>query len=225
MSNRRGILITLEGGEGSGKSTQIFKMSAVLELMGVGHICLREPGGTAVGEAVRAILLDPEMRGMVSRAELFLFEAARAQLVAEVIEPALEDGQVVIVDRFYDSSTSYQGYARGMDKDNINALNKFATGMLEPDLTIVIDVEPGLGLMRATGQGADRLESESLDFHRRVGEGFLAIAALEPDRVKVVDGSGTIEEIHEAIMAIVLPIIKKWLEGGEDGRPIAQSHA
>ncbi len=197
----RGVFITFEGGEGCGKSTQLRLLAHALEAAGVPVRTLREPGGTAVGEAVRSILLDPDHAGLDDIAELLLYEAARAQLVAEVIEPALEAGEVVLCDRFYDSTTAYQGHARGIALDEVAELNRAATDGLSPDRTLILDVDPALGIARATSHGADRLESEDLAFHRRVREGFLAIAAAEPERVRTVDASGGIDEVACAVAA------------------------
>lgn len=193
--SERGVLITFEGGEGIGKSTQLRILTHRLEAAGLAVRALREPGGTVVGEAVRAILLDPDHVGLDARAELLLYEAARAQLVAEVIEPALDAGEIVLCDRFYDSTTAYQGYGRGLPLDEIAALNMAATGGLAPDRTLVLDIEPAVALERATRGGADRLESEDGSFHERVRAGFSAIAAQEPGRVRVVDATGSIESV------------------------------
>jgi len=208
-----GAFITLEGGEGSGKSTQQRTLARRLEAAGLTVRVLREPGGTAVGEAVRALLLDPEHVGLDATAELLLYEASRAQLVADVIEPALEAGDVVICDRFYDSTTAYQGYARGLSLARIAELNATATGGLKPDRTIVLDIDPELGVERATRNGADRLEGESLAFHRAVRAGFLAIAAAEPDRVRVVDASGYAETVAARVSAALrdLPLLAEAL--------------
>ena len=174
---------------------------------------LREPGGTAVGEAVRTLLLDPEHVGLDATAELLLYEASRAQLVADVIEPALEAGETVLCDRFFDSTTAYQGHARGLSLDRIRELNTIATNGLVPDRTVVLDVDPALGIERATRHGADRLEGESLVFHAAVRAGFLAIAAEEPDRVRVVDASGTTAEVAERVSAALadLPALREAL--------------
>lgn len=199
-----GRLITFEGGEGTGKSTQIGLLAERLRRTGRVVVTLREPGGTAVGEAVRAVLLDTEHVTMSARAELLLYAAARAQLVEEVIVPALARGEVVLCDRYRDSSTAYQGHARGLALDMVRELNHAATGGLVPDLTILLDIDPSVGLQRATkSAAADRLESEDLAFHERVREGFLAIAESEPGRVKVVDAALTPEEIAERIGALV----------------------
>lgn len=199
--SRPGFFLTFEGGEGCGKSTQLRSLARELEAAGVQVRLVREPGHTRLGEAVRALLLDPESAGLDARAELLLYEAARAQLVAEVIEPALEEGETVICDRFHDSSTAYQGYGRGLSAQEVARLNEFATGGVLPDRTILLDIDPQIGLARATTGGADRLEQEDVAFHQRVRDGFLAIAREEPHRVRVVDGSGTIEQVGEAIRA------------------------
>ena len=196
---RPGVFITFEGVEGCGKSTQIALLASRLTAAGVPVRVLREPGGTAAGEAIRQILLDPLHTGLDDRAELLLYEASRAELVAEVIEPALDAGEVVLCDRFADSTTAYQGHARGLPLDRVALLNAFATGETTPDLTIVLDIDPAVGLTRATGCGADRLESEGLEFHRRVREGFLAIARAEPGRVMVVSGEGGRDEIASRV--------------------------
>lgn len=197
----RGVFITFEGGEGCGKSTQLRVLARRLEAADVSVRALREPGGTVVGEAVRGLLLDPDNTGLDAFAELLLYEASRAQLVAEVIEPALESGEVVLCDRFADSSTAYQGHARGLPLAEVAALNDIATGGLFPDRTVLLDVEPALGVRRATSQGADRLEGEDLAFHERVREGFLAIAAEEPDRVRIVDASGDVDTVAARVFA------------------------
>jgi dTMP kinase len=197
----RGVFLTFEGGEGSGKSTQLRTLARRLEAAGLPVRVLREPGGTVVGEAVRALLLDPEHTGLDATAELLLYEASRAQLVADVIEPALAAGEIVMCDRFYDSTTAYQGYARGLSLERISELNLTATSGLMPDRTLVLDIDPVLGIERATRHGADRLEGESLAFHRAVRDGFLAIAERHPQRVRVIDASGTPDEVAERVAA------------------------
>lgn len=198
-----GTFLTFEGGEGSGKSTQMRLLARHLESLGHTVRSLREPGGTAAGEAIRGILLDPAYAGMDAHTELMLYEAARAQLVAEVIEPALQAGEVVICDRFYDSTTAYQGHGRGLSLDEIARLNRIATRGLVPDRTILLDVEVSAGIERATRFATDRLEGEGAAFHQRVREGFLSIAAAEPDRVRRVDASRTIEEVTEQVLDAV----------------------
>jgi len=154
-----------------------------------------------MSEAIRDILLDPENTALTSRAELFLYEAARAQLTQEVIQPALDAGTVVLCDRFFDSTTAYQGYARNLDIDEVQALNLVATDGLVPTRTIVLDIAPEEGLRRATKDTADRLEREALSFHKRVRDGFLAIAAGEPQRVRVVDANQVPEQVAADVQA------------------------
>lgn len=194
-----GLFITFEGGEGTGKSTQLAILARKLEAAGMHVRQLREPGGTATGEAIRSILLDPSSAGLDARAELLLYEAARAQLVAEVIEPSLAAGELVLCDRFYDSTTAYQGYARGLPLDEIAVLNRAATAGLAPHRTLVFDLDHGLGLERATVGGSDRLESEGVAFHAAVRNGFLRIAEAEPQRCKVIDAAGTIDEVASRV--------------------------
>lgn len=196
-----GLFVTFEGGEGSGKSTQIESLARALRAAGLPVRTLREPGGTAVGEAVRAVLLDTAHDAMSDRAELLLYEAARAQLVEEVIRPALDAGEIVLCDRYADSTTAYQGHGRGLDLAEIERLNAIATGGLIPDRTLLLDIDPAVGLKRATGAtGADRLEREALAFHERVRAGFLAIASAERQRVRVIDGSITPHEVAALVM-------------------------
>lgn len=197
----RGVLITFEGGEGCGKSTQIRLLAKQVEAAGLTVRVMREPGGTEVGEAIRAILLDPANAGLNPRAELLLYEAARAQIVAELIEPALEAGEVVLLDRFYDSTTAYQGHARALPLDEVARLNSFATAGLEPDRTVLLDIPAAEGLRRATAEATDRLEAEDLAFHERVRSGFLALAAENPGRVVVVDASGSVDEVADRVAA------------------------
>ncbi len=194
-----GLFITFEGGEGSGKSTQLRLLARRLEGAGLPVRMLREPGGTAAGEAIRHILLDPDHAGLDARAELLLYEAARAQLVAEVIEPALAAGEIVLCDRFFDSSTAYQAYGRGLPLEEVRALNAAATGGLAPDRTLVLDVDPALGIERATASGADRLEAEDRAFHERVRAGFLAVAEAEPVRVVVLSAAGTVDDVSACV--------------------------
>ena len=200
MSDSRAF-ITFEGGEGSGKSTQVARLARRLKTSGLPVLVVREPGGTRVGEGVRALLLDPEHSGLDATAELLLYEASRAQLVADVIEPALEAGEIVICDRFYDSTTAYQGFARGLSLDRIRELNEIASLGIVPDRTVVLDIDPALGIQRATRQGTDRLEAESLAFHEAVRRGFLAIAAEEPGRVRVVDANCSPDQVAQRVSA------------------------
>lgn len=188
-----GAFITFEGGDGAGKSTHIRFLAERLQERGREVVCLREPGGTKAGEALRAVVLDPANEGLCAEAELLIYEAARAQIVREVIEPALERGAVVLCDRFFDSTVAYQAAGRGLDRAFVDAANRFAAGGLVPDRTLLMVCgSADAGLARATGGGdtADRLEQAGHAFHERVAEGFARIAAEEPDRVRVIDSSG-----------------------------------
>jgi dTMP kinase len=198
-----GGFIVLEGGEGSGKTTQARLLAERLRAAGAKVTSVREPGGTSVGDRIREILLDPVHEGLDSRAELMLYEASRAEHVARVIRPRLEAGDYVVCDRFSDSSLAYQGYGRGLDLDAIRTLDRLATGGLVADLTVYIDLDARTGVARATGGGeADRLEAEDLAFHERVRSGFLEIS--RSPRHVVVDGSRTVAEVAGEIWAAVV---------------------
>ncbi len=204
----RGWLISFEGGEGTGKSTQIELVAA--ELRGRGHtvVVTREPGGTPVAEATRSVLLDPDLDpdGLT---ELFLLEAARRDHVERVIRPALARGDVLLTDRFADSSLVYQGMVRGVGVERTAELNAIATGGLEPDLTVVLDLDHEAGVGRARsrnasdGGGESRLDDEPSAFHRRVRAGFLELARLAPGRVRVVDATGAIDEVCGRILELL----------------------
>lgn len=196
-----GIFITIEGGEGAGKSTQIQKLAQRLESAGEEVLLLREPGDTKLGEEIRALLLHSEDGEVSPLAELLLYEAARAQLIEEKIEPALARGITVISDRFFDSTTAYQGYGRGLDLEMIKKLNAIASKNLSPDRTIYLAAEADLGLKRAhCVSEPDRLERAGLSFHDRVSEGFKAIACEEPARVRLISAQGTIEEVFSQVL-------------------------
>jgi dTMP kinase len=199
-----GLFITFEGGEGSGKSTQLARVAERLGADGLDVVVTREPGGTPVGDRIREVLLSTEHTGMAPMAELLLYEASRAELVAKVIEPALARGAVVLCDRFADSSTAYQAFARGLPLDDVLVLNALATAGRIPDLTLVFDVDPRVGLARARATGAaDRLESEHLDFHQSVRAGFLTLADREPARFAVIDASQTEDAVAAQVSAVV----------------------
>ncbi|MDR2671869.1 MAG: dTMP kinase [Coriobacteriales bacterium] len=184
--NNSGVLVTFEGGEGVGKSTQIRLLQARLEYAGYEAVCFREPGGTYIGEQVRQILLDASNTDMNALCELLLYEAARAQLVDEVIRPALQQGKVVLCDRFLDSTVAYQSFARGLPLDVVEAANTLGASGLLPDRTILLEQDVGQGLLKATQNGSDRLESEGLDFHHKVHRGFEILADRHPERIRRV---------------------------------------
>lgn len=211
---RGGKLITFEGPDGAGKTTQVGMAARALESLGYRVLVAREPGGTRLSEAIRQILLDPAFREMNPVAEAFLYTGARAQLVGELILPALAEGYVVLCDRFVDSSIAYQGYGRGLSLEMLRVINACALKGLGSFLTILIDIEPGEGLERNVKE-KDRLEQENLSFHRRVRDGYLALAASAPDRIRVVDGSGDRAAVH----ARVLSLIRDFLEGKAGGAP------
>lgn len=188
----RGVFITFEGGDGVGKSTHIRFLAESLEARGFEVVSLREPGGTVIGESLRAVVLDPAHDRMSSEAELLIYEAARAQIVDEVIAPALERGAVVLCDRFYDSTVAYQAFGRGLDRGFIDAANRFATRGLCPDRTLLLvlgDADEGLDRAANRAQ-ADRLELAGSAFHARVADGFRAVADEDPSRVRTIDSSG-----------------------------------
>lgn len=191
----RGLFITLEGADGCGKSTQAAILADRIAATGREVVRLREPGGTAVSEKIRALVLDPENSEMASECELLLFEASRAQLVRQVIEPALARGAVVVCDRFYDSTFAYQAAGRSLAEQTIRAANALGSCGVDPDRTLVLDMESDAALARATRDGADRMEAEGVAFQRRVREGYLRLVAEEPRRVRRVDATGTVEEV------------------------------
>lgn len=197
----KGLFITFEGGDGCGKTTQIRLLDEYLRKKGYQTLLTREPGSKGLGEKLREILLNYD--GEVSSVcESFLFLADRAQHVDCIIKPALEAGVIVLCDRHIDSTVAYQGYGRGIDLDRISRLNEIATSGLKPDLTIVLDVDVETSQMRV-GAEKDRMESAGIEFFERVRRGFLEIAKQEPQRVKVVDSTCAIEDIHNQILELV----------------------
>ncbi len=196
-SRSPGLFVTFEGVEGAGKTTQIALLRDALLARGFAVYTTREPGGNPVGEAIRGLLLSTE-NPVTDRAELLLFLAARAQLVEREIRPRLAAGEVVLCDRYVDSTTAYQGYGRGNDLDLVRALNDYATGGLQPDLTLLLDLEVEHGLRRQTDH--NRMEAQSLAFHQRTREGFHALASAHPERIVVLDATAPIQEIHAQIL-------------------------
>lgn len=195
------MFITLEGPEGSGKTTQAFRLRSYFEDLGRKVLLVREPGGTALGDHLRNVLLFSKDVAISSCAELLLFAAARAQLTCEVIHPYLESGAVVICDRYADSTVAYQSYGRGIGRDDVDAVNRVATANLIPDLTLLFDVPPEVGLARnRKGElTADRLELEDVDFHRRVRQGYLEMAKKEPQRWVVIDALQSVDQVTDRV--------------------------
>ena len=200
-----GIFITFEGTEGCGKSTQIGALAARLRKEGKTVLQTREPGGTSLGEAIRELLQHNSAgESMTPEAELFLFAASRAQLVHERILPAVDRGEVVLCDRFMDSTTVYQGVARNMDPEIVASLNRFAVGRAKPDLTILIDLPPEVGMARVRARGKlDRIEQEAIEFFEAVRVGYLQLAKSEPQRFLVFDGSASIDALQENVWKAV----------------------
>lgn len=206
----RGLFITVEGVDGCGKTTQAARIAAALEAAGHDVLRLREPGGVAISEKIRGILLDPAHGEMGDACELLLYEAARAQLVHEVIAPALAAGKTVVCDRFYDSTTAYQAYANGFDLESVKRANALAVGECRPDVTLVFDVDVDVAAARRRGRdAADRLELKGLEYQRRVAHGFRAVAAEEPRRVRVVDASRGIDEVFASAWQMVVSCLER----------------
>jgi dTMP kinase len=210
----RGRFITFEGGEGCGKSTQVVRLAAALEERGLKVLLTREPGGTRLSELIRTLLKDEAEDPPVDRAELLLFLAARAQLVRNVIAPALEAGTWVISDRFSDSTVAYQGYGRGLPVDFVRAANDFACEGLRPDLTFLLDLDPETAERRmrgreaATNTSADRIERAGSGFHARLRKGFLELAAADAPRFSVVDASKSPDEVASVVLCECLARLK-----------------
>jgi dTMP kinase len=205
----RGLFITFEGMDGSGKTTQIERLAARLRASGRTVVETAEPGGTPIGAKIRRILLDSANQELSASAEVLLYFASRAQNVDELIVPALGRGEIVIADRFTDSSAVYQGCGRGLGPDTVEALEQVACRGLKPDLTLLIDIDAETSLARARARNAaephceTRMDEQSLEFHRKVYTAYHALAAREPDRVKIVEGRAAIETIERAVWEIV----------------------
>jgi dTMP kinase len=207
-----GFFITLEGMDGCGKSTQLEMLARALRERGLDSVVTREPGGTPLGEGVRELLVSDAV-DIGRAAELFLIVGARAQHVAELIKPGLAAGRIIISDRYTDSTVAFQGYGRGIDLLLIDRMNRFATEGIMPDLTIIFDLEPELARTRLSARPVGgllgALDEEALEFHQRVREGYLRLAASDPSRVRIIDSSGTPEETHARVMSLVLPMLKE----------------
>jgi len=213
------VFITLEGLDGCGKSTQFQMLAKALSDRGLDVVVTREPGGTPLGERLRAVLLANDSRNLAPAAELFLMAADRAQDVAEVIRPALEAGRIVISDRYADSTVAFQGYGRGLDLAIIDDVNRLATGGLVPDLTVLFDLDPMQAQARLDQrvtsearlgfeQGMTRFDEEKLDFHVRVRDGYLKLASTEPGRFRVIDACQPIDATHQRVLSLVLGLFE-----------------
>jgi dTMP kinase len=206
-----GYFITFEGVEGCGKTTQIKLLSGFLSARGIRSRLTREPGGCPIADKIRAILLDADNCALSPLAELMLYAAARAQHVTEIISPALNAGEIVLCDRFYDATVAYQSFGRGIDRKTIDVFNHQACQGVTPDLTVLMDCDPYIGLERArrriegtSGPREERFELEALTFHRQVRAGYLQLATEEPGRFVVINGSKTIEDIFSEISTLVV---------------------
>ncbi|MCT4542764.1 MAG: dTMP kinase [Vallitalea sp.] len=204
----KGLFISIEGADGSGKSTQIELLRNYLEKNNYKSVLTREPGGTIISEAIRNIILDKKYMEMSDMTEALLYAASRAQHVEEYIKPLLEKGNIVICDRFVDSSVVYQGYARGLGISCIENINKYATKGLEPDITILLDINAEEGIKRKKNQRElDRLELQKLEFHKKVSEGYRELSNMYPNRIKRIDASKSVEDISNEIISTVKQLI------------------
>lgn len=206
----KGIFITLEGNDGSGKSSVIEAIRKTLEEKGYPVVYTREPGGSKIAENIRKVILDVENTGMDPRTEALLYAASRREHIEKTIRPALETGKIVLCDRFIDSSLAYQGYARGLGIDEVYNMNLYATDGLLPDLTILVCVKPEIGMARITQNHRgelDRLESEKMEFHQKVYQGYLTVQEKFPSRIQIINGEKTKEEVRLDALEIVLRFI------------------
>ncbi|MGI6755007.1 MAG: dTMP kinase [Atopobiaceae bacterium] len=204
----RGLFISFEGVDGSGKSTQAARLQTYFQERQIPATFVREPGGTPISEKIRALLLDPANAEMSFECELLLYEASRAQLVREVIEPALASGDVVVCDRYLDSTFAYQAYGRHIDEALVKAANAMGSCGVMPDITLVFDIDPTEALERACKEGADRLELAGVALEERVREGYCALAAAEPARVQLIDARGTIDEVARRVEATLADYVR-----------------
>ncbi|WP_238655782.1 dTMP kinase [Paenibacillus piscarius] len=209
---REGFFITLEGGDGSGKTTILGRVAAYLQNHSMPYIITREPGGIEIAEKIRSIILDPAHTAMDARTEALLYAAARSQHLAEVVEPALEQGITVLCDRFVDSSLVYQGVARGLGIEAVREINRFATGGRMPDLTFYLDVDPEVGLSRINANQSrevNRLDLESLEFHRKVKAGYEQVIAAEKQRIVVLDANRPVHMVEQELVQVLKDRILK----------------
>ena len=206
-----GSLITFEGIDGSGKSTQIQMLEHEFNKLGVEYKTFREPGGTELSEKIRAILLDKENIELISTAESLLFAAARAQLTAEQIKPAIEKGEFVICDRFTDSTIAYQGYGRGLDIKQLEEINYIATAGLTPDITFILDISPEVAAVRMEAEASDRMEETGVDFFRRIRGGYRQINEKNPNRYRLINGEQSPENVFKEIKEIIMKQFEKVL--------------
>lgn len=226
---RRGLFISFEGIDGCGKTTQIQLLARRLRQLGVRPVLAQEPGGTAVGRLIRGVLLDSANEGIDSRTELLLYFASRAQNLAEVIMPALEDGQVVISDRFTDATVAYQGYGSGLGRELVLQLSAAVCNSIQPDLTLWLDLDPETSRSRARCRNQARLidegrmEAQSLEFFARVRQGYASIHASEPERVQCIDAGGSCDAVAERVLAAVLPAVSAL--PGPEGRETCLSQS
>jgi dTMP kinase len=209
---KKGLFITTEGTDGSGKTTQIKLLESYLKDKGFEVVVTREPGGTSIGEKIRSIILDPGNREMSYITEMMLYASARAQLVNELIRPSLAQGKVIICDRFIDSSYVYQGFGRNIDIELIEKVNSIALDGLMPDITLFFDIDPRVALARRIqSTGADRIEQETMDFHRKVYEGYKKLVSKYPDRIKAIESNRSIDEIFLDVKDSIDKILERCL--------------
>jgi dTMP kinase len=212
----RGTFISFEGIEGTGKSTLTGLLANHLREKGFTVTETAEPGGTAISQKIREILLSPAHTEMDAVTELLLYNASRVQHIRQIILPALERGEIVVTDRFIDSTVAYQGFGRGIDPGLIEDLDRIATNRMRPDITILLDIDAASGLSRnRKANKSDRLELEDISFHERVREGFVAIASKEPERIKLVDCSGSLEEVNAKVAGIIDAFLEKRMKEKE----------
>ncbi|ANY76575.1 dTMP kinase [Paenibacillus ihbetae] len=212
MNNRRPLFITLEGGDGSGKTTMLGRLAAYMQGRSIPYMITREPGGIEIAEKIRSIILDPQHTSMDARTEALLYAAARRQHLVEKVEPALSEGLTVLCDRFVDSSLVYQGYARGLGMEEVWSINRFAVEGRMPDLTLLFDIDPEIGMSRIAANAErekNRLDMESMAFHGKVREGYMLIAGNNKERVRIVDASKTPDQVEREMIKYVEDAILK----------------